>query len=118
LGVIAYQLLTDRLPYDADVARAASRSQQRKLRYRSMTADERETPVWIDGAIRRAVDPDPLKRHEALSEFLFDLRNPNKLYESRSKPLLERDPLSFWKALSAFLTLVIVGLLAYLVQRH
>lgn len=40
--------------------------------------DERELPAWIDEAIKKAVHPDPYKRYEDLSEFLFDLRHPGK----------------------------------------
>jgi serine/threonine protein phosphatase PrpC/predicted Ser/Thr protein kinase/ribosomal protein L39E len=112
LGVIAYQLLMGRLPYGADVARTKSKSEQRKLRYRPAVQEDRAIPVWVDGAIRRAVHPDPAKRYDELSEFIFDLRQPKRDYlDSGSRPLLERDPLLFWKGLCAILTLVVLLLL-------
>jgi serine/threonine protein phosphatase PrpC len=116
LGVIAYQLLTGRLPYDANVARTKSRSEQRKLRYRPIVDEERAVPVWVDGAIKRAVHPDPAKRYAELSEFVFDLHNPKKDYLDRSRPLLERDPLLFWKLLSAVLAVAVLALLVRLAR--
>jgi hypothetical protein len=113
LGVITYQMLTGRLPYGAQVARARTRPQLRKLRYRSAAGDDRAIPAWIDGALRRAVHPAPAKRYESLSEFVFDLRHPNPAYlESRSAPLIERNPLLFWKVASALLAITVLVLLA------
>lgn len=113
LGVITYQMLTGKLPYGAQVARAKTKSQFRKLTYDSAIDDGRGIPVWIDETLRRAVHPDPNKRYEVLSEFIFDLRNPNARYLNASPtPLIERDPLLFWKGLSAILAGIIVVLLA------
>jgi hypothetical protein len=106
-------MLTGRLPYGAQVARARTRPQLRKLRYRSAAGDDRAIPAWIDGALRRAVHPAPAKRYESLSEFVFDLRHPNPAYlESRSAPLIERNPLLFWKVASALLAITVLVLLA------
>jgi len=112
LGVITYQLLTGRLPYGAEVAKAKTRSQQRKLRYASALDDHREIPAWIDAVLKKAVHPDPYKRYAELSEFLFDLRHPNKsLINSAPVPLLERNPLLVWKGLSFILAVAVVFLL-------
>jgi serine/threonine protein phosphatase PrpC len=114
LGVITYQMLTQRLPYGAQVAKLRTKSQFKKLTYLSALNDHRPTPAWIDGALRRAVHPDPAKRYEALSEFVHDLRHPNPLFCSAGAvPLIERDPLLFWKCLSLGLAIVIVLLLAH-----
>ncbi|HEX7882846.1 MAG TPA: protein kinase [Afipia sp.] len=113
LGIITYQMLTGKLPYGAQIAKARTRPHYRKLKYNSALDDGRGIPVWIDETLKRAVHPDPLKRYEALSEFTFDLRHPNARYLNASPtPLIERDPLLFWKCLSAILAGVIVVLLA------
>ncbi len=113
LGVITYQMLTGKLPYGADAARARTKSQIRKLRYNSALDEDREIPVWIDGALKRAVHPDPYKRYESLSEYVFDLRQPNATYLNPSlTPLIERNPLLFWKCTTAILACIIVVLLA------
>jgi serine/threonine protein kinase len=112
LGVVTYQMLTGRLPYGAEVAKAKTKSQQRKLRYKSALDDNREIPAWIDGVLRKAVHPDPTKRYDELSAFVFDLRHPNKdLLNARPMPLIERNPSLFWKSLSAILAFVILLLL-------
>ena len=122
LEVIAYQMLTGRLPYGAQVPKIRTKSQQKKLRYRSVLDDTREIPAWIDGALRKAVHPDPHQRYEELSEFVFDLRHPNKTFLKTSPvPLIERDPLVFWKVLSAvlfFFVLVCVALLLIQAGKH
>jgi serine/threonine protein kinase len=112
LGVITYQMLTGRLPYGVQIAKARTRSEQRKLRYASALDDHREIPAWFDAVLKKAVHPDPYQRYDELSEFTFDLRHPNKaLLSTASVPLIERNPLLFWQALSLVLVLAILGLL-------
>ena len=117
LGVIAYQMLTGKLPYGTGIARAKSASQMRKLAYRSARAVNEDLPDWIDGALHRAVQLDPNQRYEVLSEFLHDLRQPNSRYLNiRSQPLIERYPLQFWQCVSALLLLSNVILLFRLLR--
>ena len=53
----------------------------------------------------------PYKRYEELSEYLHDLRHPKENYSHSSlKPLIERNPLLFWKVLS----LVLAGVIGFL----
>ena len=111
LGVITYQMLTGRLPYGAEVAKAWTVSAQRKLVYQSALSENRHIPAWIDVALRRAVHPDPTKRQDAFSEFLLDLRQPNEAFLRRGRvPLIERNPLRFWQGLSLLLLLLVLGL--------
>lgn len=113
LGVIAYQMLSGRQPYGTQVARARTRAAQLKLVYATVQDDARTIPAWIDEAIRKAVHPNPYKRHDEISEFVHDLRHPNRNFTSKSRPpLLERNPILFWKGLSLALFLIIVYLLA------
>lgn len=113
LGVMAYQMLTGRLPYGAEVARSRTRAAQNKLRYDSVLHEDRDIPAWIDGVLRKAVHPNPAKRYEELSEFLYDLRHPNAAFLSKTRqPLLERNPVAFWKGVSLMLAVAVVALLA------
>jgi serine/threonine protein phosphatase PrpC len=122
LGVIAYQMLTGRLPYGAEVARTRTRAQQKKLGYKSLLNDNRDIPAWVDGALKKAVHPDPHQRYDELSEFVFDLRHPNKQFlDQAAKPLMERDPLLFRKCLSAIFfaaVLIVSALLILQMGRH
>lgn len=113
LAVIAYQMLSGRLPYGNHLAKAQTRAAQKRLRYQSVCDEHRDTPIWMDLALRKALSIDPNKRYEVSSEFLRDMRHPNKAFAKQSKPpLLERNPTVFWQGVSAFLTLVIIALLA------
>ncbi len=115
LAVITYQMLTGHLPYGTDLPRARTLAGQRRLRYRSALREDREIPAWIDDVLRRALHPLPERRYDALSEFVFELRQPSPAFLSRSRPpLLERNPLLFWKSLCALLVLVIAVLVARL----
>jgi len=119
LGVIAYQMLTGQLPYGAEIARTRTRAQQKKLRYRSLLNKNRDIPAWVEGALKKAVHPDPDQRYDELSEFVFDLRHPNKKFlDVGAKPLMERDPLLFWKGLSAVLFVAVLIVSALLILRH
>jgi serine/threonine protein phosphatase PrpC len=113
LGVITYQMLTGHLPYGAQIAKARTKSQLGKLRYHPAPSVNHEIPSWIDGALKRAVHPDPYKRYESLSEFIFDLRHPNAHYLNASAtPLIERNPTLFWKCTTIILACVVIALLA------
>ncbi|QPF83395.1 bifunctional protein-serine/threonine kinase/phosphatase [Bradyrhizobium genosp. L] len=114
LGIVTYQMLTGRLPYGAAIARARTRSDFNRLVYSPATHRGRDIPSWVDGALERAVHPNPLKRYDSFSEFLFDLRNPNARYlATSSTPLIERNPVLFWKSMTLSLALVVILLLAY-----
>jgi serine/threonine protein kinase len=112
LGVIAYQMLTGRLPYGTQVPKSRTKAAQRKLKYRTARDDERAIPAWVDDAIKKAVHPDPYKRYEELSEFVYDLHHPNKEFLNKTRPpLLDRNPVVFWQTVSFILALVILLLL-------
>jgi serine/threonine protein phosphatase PrpC/predicted Ser/Thr protein kinase len=112
LGVIAYQMLTGRLPYGAEVAKIKSPSQRNNLDYRAAFHDDRRFPVWLDDVLRKAVHPNPYRRYEDVSEFIFALRNPDRsLLHKTRQPLVERNPVVFWKAVSLILAVVVVVLL-------
>ena len=110
LGVIAYQMLTGRLPYGAQAARVRTRSAQRRLEYSPAQDEQREIPPWIDAALRKAVHPDPAERYAELSEFVHDLRHPNAELLRRA-PLIARHPLAFWRAATVLLGLAVFLLL-------
>lgn len=107
LGVLTYQLLSGRLPYGSAVAKCKSLAAQRRLKYRSVLDAEREIPFWLDATLRKATQVEPHRRYQELSEFLFDLRQPNpSLVRAGQPPLLETHPVRVWQGLSALLALL------------
>lgn len=112
LGVITYQMLSGRLPYGTRVAQATTKAAQRRLVYEPVLDDNRTTPAWVDAAIRKAVHPNPDFRYEEISEFIHDLRQPNRAFLSQSRPpLLERNPVLFWQGVSLILFLIVLSML-------
>ena len=111
LGVIAYQMLSGKLPYGVEVAKSRTKAAQKKLAYQTVLNEEREIPAWIDDAIRKAVEPNPFERYEELSEFVFDLHHPNNEFLNKTRPpLIERNPVIFWKSVSFVLLLAVIVL--------
>ncbi len=113
LGVITYQMLTGNLPYGVEVARCKTKAAQNKLHYKTVLDDEHEIPVWFDDVLKKAVHPNPYKRYGELSEFIFDLRQPNKVFLNKTRPpLMERNPVLFWKSTSLILAAIVLYLLS------
>lgn len=113
LGVITYEMLTGKLPYGEGTAKHAA---HRRV-YASATRRNPEVPAWVDGALEKALHPDPARRYETLSEFIYDLAHPNpKFIKQESAPLLERNPVGFWRT-AAIVLLVLNLVLVYLLSR-
>ena len=113
LGVVAYEMLTGWLPYGDGVARAKTPKAQSALVYLSARENAPHVPEWMDLALRRAVSINPEDRYDALSAFVTDFTEPNPSYKTPPfKPLAERNPLLFWKTVSAVLFVIVVALLA------
>ena len=113
LAVITYEMLSGRLPYGARVARATTRAAQHRLVYESVLDDERTIPAWVDGALRKALNPNPYKRQDELSEFLHDLRRPSQEFMRKGRPpLMESHPILVWKTIALLLSLAVVALIS------
>jgi len=91
LAVIAYQMLTGKLPYGRQVAKCRNRAEQKRLRYEPVQAHRPEIAFWVDKAIRKALQPDPYKRYEDASELVYSLQRPDRAFLGRKpQPLIER----------------------------
>ena len=112
IAVITYQMLSGKFPYKTDIALSRSLSAQRKLSYQSIINVDSELPLWIDDTLERALQVEPKYRYALLSEFIYDMRKPNKQFLAKSRaPLIERNPILFWQGLSFILFCVVLGLL-------
>ncbi|MCW8907233.1 MAG: protein kinase [Sedimenticola sp.] len=116
LGVIAYEMLTGQLPY-AEHERPLP---ARRMRYRPARQHAPDLPPWVDAALKKATDPSPLKRYDTLSEFLQDMKRPNRrLIPQHKPPLLQRHPVRVWVALAGLLLISnLVTLFLLLLQRQ
>lgn len=115
LGVIAYELLTGALPYARSDGHSASFEQLARRRYTPAYHHNPLVPIWMDGALRKAVRAEPEMRYAELSEFLHDLSNPNPLFLNRSAlPFVQRNPLKFWRTVAGVLFVLELITLYYL----
>lgn len=115
LGVIAYEMFTGKLPYgEVSPERAAKKT----FSYTSAREHNPSVPKWVDLAIRKAVNPNPEKRYGLLSEFVADLSKPNStlLEQNAIEPLMDRNPIVFWKSIALFELLLLLFLM-YLLFR-
>jgi len=105
LGVLVYQMLTGEFPYGDRLTRNLNWRTLNKIKYSSAINYNPMIPLWLDGALEKAVNTDPRLRYDTFSEFFFDLTHPNATFMQRSAPLLENNPSLFWKLAAAILLL-------------
>jgi eukaryotic-like serine/threonine-protein kinase len=107
LGVIAYELFNNALPFGQEMSERLTSAKLQKLVYVPSIYYNEMIPNWIDGALKKATAINPQHRYDTLSEFLYDLHNPNSrfLKPDTFVPVAQRNPLLFWKILSSLLLL-------------
>ena len=103
LGVLVYKLLTGALPYGDKMSRNLNWRTLSKIKYEPSIVHNPMIPLWMDGAIHKAVKKDSRLRYDTFSEFLYDLSHPNSHFMKHSSPLLESNPLLFWRIVSGIL---------------
>jgi len=116
VGVISYEMINHSLPF-GEFPEHPNKMNLAKLRYHPSFHHNVMVPIWIDGALKKATSLNPQLRYEALSEFIHDLTKPNSefLTSEESMPMIESNPLLFWKSVTAGLflsNLVLVYLLS------
>ena len=113
LGVIAYEMLTGALPYGGPLSARAIK----RVRYIPARQLNPEIPAWIDGALEKATQLNPTLRYHALSEFLTDLSTPNNDLIKDTQPLMERNPIAFWRGLAIGLFMLNLYLLFLVINK-
>jgi serine/threonine protein phosphatase PrpC/serine/threonine protein kinase len=104
-GVTIYRLFTARFPYGE-----IEPFTRPKFRAAAPLSNARpDLPAWLDKAIGRAISLDPMDRYEDVLELIFELEHgadrASPINVER-KPLYHRNPLLFWKVVSALLALL------------
>ncbi|MGR9116153.1 MAG: protein kinase domain-containing protein [Gammaproteobacteria bacterium] len=118
LGVICYEMFNGALPFGCDMPDRPDRIKLNRLEYVPSIHHNEMVPAWIDGALKKATSLTPQLRYDDLSEFLHDLTTPNPKFLTTEDriPLIQRNPLVFWKSLAGMLMLTNLILL-YLLSR-
>jgi len=118
LGVITYEMLNNALPFGQDMPEKPNPMNLAKLHYVPSFHHNAMVPIWIDGALKKATSITPQFRYDDLSEFLYDLSTPNRKFLSAEEaiPLIQRNPLLFWKVLSIILLITNLVLMYFLVD--
>jgi len=118
LAVITYEMLNGALPFGKDMPEKTSRIKLGRLQYVASMEHNPMVPAWMDEALKKALSINPNQRYNVLSEFVYDLKHPNPRFIGSAKtttPLIQRNPLLFWKSLGAIQFLIIL-ILAYLIS--
>jgi eukaryotic-like serine/threonine-protein kinase len=102
IAAIAHWLLTGgQHPYGKAWERAATFRDFATLEYLPAAAHHPMVPLWMDGALRKALSIRPEHRQDSMSEFLHNLRQPDPAFlTSGPLPFAQRNPLLFWKILA------------------
>ncbi len=119
LAAITYEMLTGEHPYGNKYELATSAAQLARLNYTPSLKYNPLVPGWIDEALRKALRIDPIRRYNTLSEFIGDLEKPNPTFIQKASelPLIERNPLVFWKLLAALLAAALAVTLCLLITK-
>ena len=110
LGAIVYQLLSNKLPYAPIGHIDKAPKNFSDWNYQPICEAREDLSPWIDVVLGKAVAADPNNRYESYSEFLTDLSSPSTVHyhNDAHRPLIDRDPVSFWKLVSAVLFVCLV----------
>ncbi len=103
LGVIVYEMLTGKLPYGKEL----SARNIKRARYIPIKHYNPGIPIWVDKAVEKAVSINPDNRFSILSEFTYALTKPDSsLINNDYVPLIKRNPVRTWQAISFILLLL------------
>ncbi|MCW8327439.1 bifunctional protein-serine/threonine kinase/phosphatase [Photobacterium sp. SDRW27] len=109
VGVIVYEMLTGKLPYRTRYSQVFDGSKPQYYEYVSATKNRPDLPSWLDLVLKKVCHPSPDIRYQVISEFIHDLSTPNPkiLRELKESPLIQRNPLRFWKVMVLVLVFVV-----------
>jgi len=110
IAAITYEMLTGKLPYGKPLSKRALK----RVRYIPARQINPALPIWVDAALEKAVQLNPALRYERMSELISDLAKPNPDLVKKEQPLLERNPVGFWRGLAIGLLILNLILLYFI----
>lgn len=116
IGVTLFLALAGRYPY-GEIEPFQTPVFRSPLRLASLNP---HTPSWLESVALRAVAVVPGDRYQTYSEMKYDLENPERVrpWFRKDTPLLERNPLLFYKCGFFILLLISLTLLCLLMNRR
>ncbi len=103
LSVIAYELLTGKLPYKEKKTNKFQLNNYQHMQYISVKKYREDLPGWIDIALKKGCMPNPEKRYALLSELTHNLKSPkDNLLNYDEEPLITRNPILLWQLIAGF----------------
>jgi serine/threonine protein kinase len=116
MGVTLYQSLTGAYPYGR-IERFQTPVFQPAKRPTKLNPN---IPPWLEAVILRAIARSASRRYQHYSEFSYDLAHPEKVepFFEDDAPLIERNPLGFYKVGFYALLLLALWLLLQLLTRN
>ncbi|WP_299693228.1 bifunctional protein-serine/threonine kinase/phosphatase [uncultured Vibrio sp.] len=110
IAVIGYEMLTGQLPYSKMDAQSLKQTRHHQWQYQPLTQKRSDIPAWVDLVLQKACAESPSERHLVLGDFVSDLYTPNQnLVKRKAKqPLINRNPIQFWKVLSLLLGMIAI----------
>ena len=114
LAVIVYEMLAGHEPFGGKLKECRTAKAYLKTKYIPCFESNPLVPIWIDGALRKGLRFKPDRRHMDVSEFLYELQNPNPKYKRKHVAvLMDRSPLLFWQVMSACLFVALLAALFF-----
>jgi serine/threonine protein kinase len=115
IGVTLFEALTTSLPF-GEIERFQT---PRFHSVKRPTALNPNVPPWLEAVLLRTVTPRTDRRYQNYSELLFDLEHPERVgrFYEENLPLIDRDPLRFYRAGFFLLLALVIALLLMLLRR-
>lgn len=116
IGVTLYESVTGAYPYGEIERFQTPRFESAPRRPTRLNA---AIPPWFESIVLRALEVDPERRYQHFSEMAYDLSHPERVspHHAKDAPLIERNPLLFYKLLCVVLLVVNLWLAARLMSR-
>ena len=114
IGVVLYEALTKKFPY-GEIEPFQNPTFKKPKRPHLLN---KNTPLWLESVILRAIELDNQRRYAHYSEMLYELNNTDKVkpYYDKDASLIERDPTTAYK-IGFFVMFALNLFLLYLVLR-